>query len=517
MTRTPVAQQLLRAHLAAGAADRERFVIRVFLLLTIVSLAAVVGFATDEHRRDIMANVPLFAPPLVVQALVFVALGRGWFHPVVPWLDAAIQTSMIAVPYWFAVQHEGAGFAVGSPMVVGWILVVMVSALRASPTISIACGAIAAAEYLMLTLVALDALSARERGEVITEAGLFVVAGLGAGATARYVVGQAESALRAVREQDLMSKYLVHEKLGAGGMAEVFRATYSPEGGFEKVVAIKRMLPEIAATADAGLLHEMFRDEAQLCARLSHGNVIQVLDAGRFAGRYVVAMEYVDGVPLSRVLQAGPLPLCAIAFATAEIAAALDYIHTRVDDDGASLHLVHRDVNPPNVLVSRRGEVKLADFGIAHALGRASHGSDRVFGKPGYLAPEQLRPGELDGRADLFALGLTMYEMIVGQPMFRGRALEEVEDFRMPDAELAASPRGSDLPAELRQLAVALLALRPDDRPASGAIVRARLLAIAGAAAPFPNGQGELARAVRAAQGGDTEPRVPTAATVRAS
>jgi len=142
MTRTPIAQQLLRAHLAAGAADRERFVIRLFLVLTILSLGAVVGFASAEHIGEIAGHLPLFAPPLAVQLVVLVALGRGWFHPLVPWFDAAIQTSMIAVPYWFAVRDQGEAFAVGGPMFVGWVLAVMASALRASPVISVASGEI---------------------------------------------------------------------------------------------------------------------------------------------------------------------------------------------------------------------------------------------------------------------------------------------------------------------------------------------------------------------------------------
>ena len=318
----------------------------------------------------------------------------------------------------------------------------------------------------------------------------------------------------------IVGRYEIVKRIGAGGMAEVFRATYSPEGGFEKIVAIKRVLPEAAARADAAMLVEMFREEARLCAQLAHPNVIQVLDAGRFDGRYVFAMEYVDGLPLHRILACagGALATCAAVYVAAELAAALEYIHTRVDDAGAPLRLVHRDVNPPNVLVSLRGEVKLADFGIAHAIGRAAIARDAIAGKPGYLAPEQATQGPIDGRTDLFALGLTLYEMLVGAPLFRGRSLLEVADFRIPEAELAAGSHDRPLPGELVRVVVELLAARPDDRPARAGNVRTRLLGLTGDAAPFPDGPTALATAVRAGRAGATTRELadPTAATVPA-
>jgi serine/threonine-protein kinase len=307
----------------------------------------------------------------------------------------------------------------------------------------------------------------------------------------------------------------MHERLGAGGMAEVFRATYSPEGGFEKIVAVKRVLPRIAATADGERFLTMFREEARLGSQLSHPNVVQVLDAGRFQDSYVVAMEYVDGLSLHRVLRDAPraLPMSAIVFVAAELAAALDYIHARVDADGRSLGLVHRDVNPPNVLVSKLGEVKLADFGVAHAVSRASLDPDRVYGKLGYLAPEQLYDRAIDGRADLFALGATVFEMIAGKPMFRGKSLTEVEDLRMPELELDALPRGAEVPHELRALVRDLLQLRPEARPETGAVARRRLLAIEGSAAGFPNGQRELATIVSEALRRPLGPRSAADAT----
>ena len=497
--------RLLRAHLAASAPDRERFVARLFIVSTAFAIAAVIGFATPERRAVILPHVPIFAIPLAYHVGLLVVLRRNWFHWILPWIGTIVLTSALAPPFYFAVQEEGPAFAVGGVIQSGWMALVAVSALRANPILSIGAGVIGAIEYLTISFA--QPLTGEQPSQVMTLAAMFIVDGVVAAGIAMYLLRQAQEALRAVRSQDLMGKYFMHERIGAGGMAEVFRATYSPEGGFEKIVAVKRVLPEVANLADGRLFVEMFREEARLCAQLSHPNVVQVLDAGRFAGRYVLAMEFVDGVSLHRVIhRAGrPMPMAAITFAAAELAAALDYIHARVDADGTSLHLVHRDVNPPNVLVSRLGEVKLADFGVAHAVNRATLDPERVYGKLGYLAPEQLHAGQIDGRADLFALGLTLYEMVAGKPLFRAASLYEVEEFRNPEVEL-----GDEVPRELRRLIADLLAVAPDNRPATGADVRARLLALTGDAAPFPSGQVELAKLVKVAVEAAAAPARPS-------
>ncbi|HEV7559880.1 MAG TPA: serine/threonine-protein kinase [Kofleriaceae bacterium] len=486
--------RLLRAHLDASAPDREKFIAKLFIGCTLFALACVIGFATPEKRAIIAPNTPVFAIPLAYHIGLLVALRRDRFHWILPWIGTFVLASALAPPFYFAVQQEGAAFAVGGVIQSSWMALVAVSALRANPMLSIGAGVIGGIEYLAISLA--QPMTGEQRSEVLTLAAMFIVDGVIAAGIASYLLRQAQQALRAVRSQDLMGKYFMHERLGAGGMAEVFRATYSPEGGFEKIVAVKRVLPDVAEAADGRLFVDMFREEARLCAQLSHPNVVQVLDAGQFGGRYVLAMELVDGVSLHRVIhRAGrPMPIAAVAFAGAELAAALDYIHARVDSDGISLGLVHRDVNPPNVLVSRLGEVKLADFGVAHAVNRATLDPERVYGKLGYLAPEQLHAQKIDGRADLFALGLTVYEMVTGKPMLRGVALDEVDDIRNPEVEL-----GDDVPLELRRLIGDLLAVAPDNRPANGAVVRARLLALTGDAAPFPSGQVELAKLVKAA------------------
>jgi serine/threonine-protein kinase len=520
VTEPALPQRLLADHLAAGAPKRELFVAQMFVGLTVFALTMVLVLAPADRRGEIVSHLPYFAPGLVYHLALIGVLRRGWFHPAVPWINAAVQTSIILPAFVLTIREQGVAEAVQGSMQVGWMAVVAAAALKASPVISIASGLLAAAEYVGVTLYHDDGvLTSHQRAELFTDAAFLVLSGVAAAGIALYLVRQAQQALRAVREQDLMGKYFMHERLGSGGMAEVFRATYSPEGGFEKIVAIKRVLPEVAAAANGRLFLDMFREEARLCASLSHPNVVQVLDAGRFRGSYILAMEYVDGMSLDRVMRRAsePLPLAAIAYVGAELAAALDYIHARVDGEGRPLCLIHRDVNPPNVMISRLGEVKLGDFGVAHAVNRASLDPERVYGKLGYLAPEQIGSAGLaiDGRADLFALGLTLFEMLAGKPLYRGKQLAEVAELRLPEAELDSCPRGSELPRELVRLVTELLAQDPGHRPASGALVRSRLLALGGAAAPYPAGQQELARFARAASERDERPPVPqpTAAT----
>jgi serine/threonine-protein kinase len=291
-----------------------------------------------------------------------------------------------------------------------------------------------------------------------------------------------------------MGKYMLHERIGSGGMAEVYRATYSPEGGFEKQVALKRILPSYADDAE---FVSLFRREAELCSTLHHPNIVQVFDLGRHGNTYFLAMEYVDGLPLSTVLRAlgwQGLPLGAVTFLGAELAAALDYLHRRTGRAGEPLHLIHRDVNPPNVLVSRIGEVKLSDFGIARDAARAQLTvAGSIRGKLGYMAPEQVYGQHIDGRMDLFALGLTLHEALTGRRLLVGQ--DETELMRAAaEQELVPPSRlRPDVPPELDAVVMGLLERDVNRRTATGAEVRQQLLALKGEAAPLPQGQLSLA------------------------
>jgi serine/threonine protein kinase len=233
------------------------------------------------------------------------------------------------------------------------------------------------------------------------------------------------SITQAARRRDLLGKYVLGNRLGAGGMAEVFEATYSPEGGFERRVAVKRILPSIAENPEAVAL---FRREAEVGARLAHPNIVQVLDFGADQDSYFIAMEYVDGTTLSRLLnhlraQQRALPVPVLVHVAVQLAEALAYVHERASPTGSLMGLVHRDLNPPNVMVSRLGEVKLGDFGIARAADQPGlTRTGMLRGKIGYSAPEQLRSEPYDARADLFSLGVTLYEALSGRKLFAGES-----------------------------------------------------------------------------------------------
>jgi serine/threonine-protein kinase len=238
--------------------------------------------------------------------------------------------------------------------------------------------------------------------------------------------------------------------------------------------------------------------------------VVQVYDCGRFRDAFIVAMEYVDGLPLNRLLsRAGePLPLEVVSYLAAELASALDFIHRKLDSKGQPLNLVHRDVNPPNILLSRIGEVKLADFGVANAANRVATGrTDIFYGKLRYAAPEQIiAERAIDGRSDLFALGLTLFEALTGRPVYGKEADVSLEQGIFPRIPRASEVR-KDVPRSLDDLVAELCELEPSQRPANGAEVRRRLMAMDGGHAPYPRGQQELGRWVERCAGPSARPR----------
>jgi len=217
-----------------------------------------------------------------------------------------------------------------------------------------------------------------------------------------------------------LDRYQIIRRLQKGGMAELYLARQLAEGGYEKIVAVKRVLPHLA---EDRTFVEMFLNEARLAAGLSHGNIAQVLDFGSEGDEHYLVLEYVHGRSVLEILrQAGkqgglPLP-CALTIVH-EVAAALHYAHEKTGPDGRPLGLVHRDVSPSNVLVSYDGEVKLVDFGIAKATAhtRATK-SGTIKGKLAYMAPEQVRGEAIDRRADVFSLAVVAYELCTGRRCF---------------------------------------------------------------------------------------------------
>jgi hypothetical protein len=262
-------------------------------------------------------------------------------------------------------------------------------------------------------------------------------------------------------------KYLLVERLAQGGMAEVFRAVYQGGHGFEKQVAVKRILPVFDGARE---FVAMFVDEARIASSLTHVNVVQVSDFGELDGTYYLAMELVDGVDLGRLREAAArrgvaLPVPIIAYIVAEAARGLAYAHEKRGPDGTPLGIVHRDVSPQNVLVSYAGEVKIADFGIAKAAGKLHKTeSGAVMGKIRYMSPEQINGEPLDGRSDLFALGVIFWELLAGTPLWTGDNPGALSD-QVKHAKIEPpSRRGRPLPAELDRIACKTLERGRDAR-----------------------------------------------------
>lgn len=220
------------------------------------------------------------------------------------------------------------------------------------------------------------------------------------------------------------TRYRPIERLAAGGMAEVWRAEAIVEGGHRYPVAIKRTLPELS---DQPLFISMFQDEARLGMMLRHPNIVRVHDARQVGSTFLMVMELVDGTSLKQLLERAhrrgrPMPVPVALFIARELAAALEYAHAAVDPNGVPMGIVHRDVSPHNVLLDKTGAVKLADFGLADASVHHTRTEEgMVGGKLGYLAPELIQQQPTDHRVDVFAVGITLWEMLSGRRLFQGR------------------------------------------------------------------------------------------------
>jgi serine/threonine-protein kinase len=220
-------------------------------------------------------------------------------------------------------------------------------------------------------------------------------------------------------------RYTLIERLAVGGMAEVFRAKIVSSHGFEKVIVIKRILPHLAADRT---FVSMFIDEAKLTAQLTHPKIVQILDFGDVAGQYFIALEFIDGFDALGLLRTCAqrrltIPIHIAVFIIMEVLEALDYAHNARDMEGRAMQIVHRDISPSNIFISKRGDVKLGDFGIAHAQERESKTqAGTLKGKYGYMSPEQVTGGVLDGRSDLFAVGIVLAEMLMGKRLYTAPA-----------------------------------------------------------------------------------------------
>jgi serine/threonine-protein kinase len=217
-------------------------------------------------------------------------------------------------------------------------------------------------------------------------------------------------------------RYRVLKRLASGGMAEVFVAESAGIEGFRKQVAIKRVLPQLSKKEQ---FIAMFLDEARLSAHLSHSNVVSVFDIGVGDGTYFIVMEYVDGADLKAVMDytkklGRPVPVEVAVYVATRICQGLAYAH-ELKSDGKPLQIIHRDITPANVLITRYGEVKIVDFGLAKASSQlAASDAGVIKGKFGYLAPETVMEKPVDQRVDVFAVGIILWEMLAGKRLFLG-------------------------------------------------------------------------------------------------
>jgi serine/threonine protein kinase len=275
-------------------------------------------------------------------------------------------------------------------------------------------------------------------------------------------------------DAQLDSRYQPIARIGRGGMAEVM-LTAMQSSGVTKLAVLKCLLPDLAEDPD---FIEMFLDEARLCARLNHPNVVQTYEVLRHGDRLAIAMEYLDGQPLTSVLRrlGGELDVATRLLIITSVLAGLEYAHNLTDFDGTSLGVVHRDVTPHNVFVTYDGHVKLVDFGIAKTMAarnRTRPGS--VRGKLAYLAPEALRGRVIDRRSDLFSVGVMLWEILAGRRLWVPKRADKVSWCLAPGASAPALPADLDIPAELRAVCVRALAIDPDARYQSAAELGAEL------------------------------------------
>ena len=272
-------------------------------------------------------------------------------------------------------------------------------------------------------------------------------------------------------------KYQLLDKIAVGGMAELFRAKLTGVQGFEKLIAIKKILSNLSEEEN---LVKSFIDEAKLAALLHHENIVQIYDFGSISGEYFIAMEYLFGKDLRTIIRTAkkrdlPMSMENILFVVSRICAGLDYSHNLKDLQGQPLNIIHRDINPQNILITYEGQVKIIDFGIAKA---ATHNTktreNLIKGKLAYMSPEQANGQVVDHRSDIFSTGIILYELLAGRRMFEGDTMHVLSLVREgqydPPHEVI-----DHLSPKLDEILCRALAVDPQDRYQSGSEMLADL------------------------------------------
>jgi serine/threonine protein kinase len=270
-----------------------------------------------------------------------------------------------------------------------------------------------------------------------------------------------------VKKPTAFGKYFLLERISVGGMAEVFRSKAFGVEGFERLVAVKRILPSVAEDKE---FIRMFIEEAKLAVQLNHANIAQIFDLGVVDGSYYIALEHVHGRDLGGIFErcrelSEAMPIAQACFIAMKVCEGLDYAHNKRDQGGRPLQLIHRDVSPHNILVSFEGEVKLIDFGVAKAAGAGPRTMAGILkGKFGYMSPEQAHGVHLDRRSDVFSCGVVLYELLTGERLFAADSdyatAEKVKNVEI----LPPSTYNRKIPDELERIVLKALSKDVDER-----------------------------------------------------
>ncbi|HEX5033556.1 MAG TPA: serine/threonine-protein kinase, partial [bacterium] len=261
-------------------------------------------------------------------------------------------------------------------------------------------------------------------------------------------------------------KYFLIEKLATGGMAEIYKAKTFGVDGFEKILAIKRILPHCAVDKE---FISMLVDEAKLSVLLSHTNIVQVYDLGKVGDDYFISMEFINGINLREVLNRAKeisekFSEEIVVYILSETCKGLDYAHSKKDNESKPLNIVHRDISPQNILLSFEGEVKIVDFGIAKAAMNISHTMAGILkGKISYMSPEQALGKPIDRKTDIFSTGLILYELLTGEKLFTGETQFEVLK-KIRTTRLNENSFPESMPIGLRKILAKALAYSVKDR-----------------------------------------------------
>ena len=264
-----------------------------------------------------------------------------------------------------------------------------------------------------------------------------------------------------------LGRYQILEKVNEGGMAEVFRAKLTGSEGFEKIVALKVLLPHFSNNKT---FIDMLVDEAKIASKLSHANIARVFDLEKDQQRYFIVQEFIDGLNLRMILRilanhSIRIPVSYACHLIGKLCDGLDYAHHKTDRHGRPTPVVHRDVSPHNVLISYEGGVKIIDFGVAKAEGRTTKSVAGILkGKLAYMSPEQVRGLPIDNRSDIFACGVLLHELLTGKPLFLRKTELETLDAARKLEVLPPSTYQKEIPKELDTIVMKALERHASDR-----------------------------------------------------